>query len=175
MNSSPLIYLHPSLSTEDRVVSSIEGVANSNTLYNDSLLPNSIEKFLAVPVCSYNGDNKTTPHTIQTIQYNICIVSPPPRRKSFCGCYVIKPEPCHHPPQIQISRYIELPRFLDTEVVTTCRDLTQCGCSGQPWLLQEEVWTVECCHLVLSSHQIQLCLLHRCQWGSRSWGCQSST
>ena len=26
MSSSPLIYLHPSLSTEDRVVSSVEGV-----------------------------------------------------------------------------------------------------------------------------------------------------
>ena len=43
-----------------------------------------------------------------------------------------------------------MPRFLDTEVVTTCRDLTQCGCSGQPWLLQEEV-NKEYCHIFISN------------------------
>ena len=80
MSSSPLIYLHPSLSTEDRVVSSIEGVANSNTLYNDSLLPNTIEKFLADLRCQCVYTRETTTRQLHT-QYKqsntISTLSPP--------------------------------------------------------------------------------------------------
>ena len=30
-------------------------------------------------------------------------------------------------------------RFQDTEVFSSCWDLTGCGCEGQPWLKGEEV------------------------------------
>ena len=63
-------------------------------------------------------------------------------------CDKTRPQTRHH--KYKSVVYIELLRFLDTEVVTSCRDLTQCGCSGQPWLLQEEVWNIDC-HIFISN------------------------